>query len=176
MLYLTSLKVKTLTKKERQEFNTLVSDIVNNPSFRELDNEVHHGISRFGHSYRVAQSVFVMTKKLHFRYEEATRAALLHDFYFNYQLEENGDVKNLVEHPSVALLNANKYYELTPRQENMISSHMFPMCKTLPKYKESFCLTIIDKIVAIYEQQRYKMAMKLGVYLLFAFNMITLQK
>ena len=53
---------------------------------------------------------------------------------------------------------------------------MFPLSKVLPKYKESICLTIVDKAVAIYEQQRYKVGMKLGVYLLFVLNMITLQK
>lgn len=165
-----------MTKSQNQEFDLLIKDIINNPNFRELDNEMHHGISRYRHSYRVAEGVYKLTKKLHFNYKEATRAALLHDFYFNYQLEENGEAKNLVEHPNMALLNASKYYELSDLQKNMIASHMFPLSKVLPKYKESICITIVDKIVAIYEQQRYKVGMKLGVYLLFLFNMITLHK
>lgn len=165
-----------MTKSQNQEFDLLVKDIINNQNFRELDNELHHGISRFGHSYRVAEGVYKVTKKFHMNYKEATRAALLHDFYFNYQLEENGDVKNLVEHPNMALLNASKYYELSELQKNMIASHMFPLSKVLPKYKESICITIVDKVVALYEQQRYKVGMKLGVYLLFLFNMITLHK
>lgn len=165
-----------MTKSQKNEFETLVKDIINNQNFKELDSEMHHGISRFGHSYRVAEGVYKLTKKLHFNYKEATRAALLHDFYFNYQLEENGDVKNLVEHPKIALLNASKYYNLSDLQKNMIVSHMFPMGKVFPKYKESICLTLVDKVVAIYEQQRYKVGMKLGVYLLFVFNMITLHK
>ncbi len=165
-----------MTKKEKQEYNDLVKDIMNNPNFKELDNETHHGISRLGHSERVAKGVYTMTKRLHFRYIEATRAALLHDFYFNYQLEENGDVKNLVEHPSVSLLNASKYYTLSPLEKNMIEAHMFPLSKVMPKYKESFCVTLVDKVVALYEQYRYKASMKLGVYLLFILNMITIQK
>ena len=165
-----------MTKSQNQEFDLLIKDIINNQNFRELDNELHHGISRFGHSYRVAEGVYKVTKKLHMNYKEATRAALLHDFYFNYQLEENGEVKNLVEHPDIALLNASKYYELSDLQKNMIASHMFPLSKVLPKYKESFCITIVDKVVAIYEQHRFKVGMKLGVYLLFVFNMITLHK
>ncbi len=165
-----------LTTLQKEEFERIIKDIDTNENFRELDNEMHHGISRYGHAYRVAKGVYSITKNLGFRYEEATRAALLHDFYFDYQLEENGPVKNLVEHQNMALLNADKYYDLTDRQKNMIESHMFPMCKVLPKYKESICLTIVDKAVAIYEQNRYKVGMKLGVYLLFVFNMITLQK
>jgi uncharacterized protein len=162
--------------KKQEEFDLIIKDIVNNNNFRELDNELHHGISRFGHSYRVSKGVYKMTKFLHLNYEEATRASLLHDFYFNYQLEDDNVVKKLGKHPEYAVLNAEKYYDLTDLQKNMIESHMFPLGKVKPKYRESFCITIVDKIVALYEMQRYKVGMKLGVYLLFIFNMITIQK
>jgi len=162
--------------REKEEFENLIKDIENNNNFKELDNELHHGISRYGHSYRVAKSVYKITKKLNFNYEEATRAALMHDFYFDYQLEENTPMKNLIAHQNAAVLNASKYFELSDLQKNMIESHMFPLSKVLPKYKESICLTLVDKGVALYEQQRYKIGMKLGVYLLFLFNMLTIQK
>lgn len=166
-----------MTRSQNDEFESIVKDIKNNNHFRELDNELHHGISRYGHSYRVSKGVYVLTKALRFsNYKDATRAALLHDFYFNYQLEEKSTGKKFIEHPSVAVLNASKYYDLTDIQKNMIESHMFPTCRVLPKYKESICLTLVDKLVALYEMQRYKVGMKLGVYLLFIFNMITLQR
>lgn len=166
-----------MIKPNKDEFESIIKDIDSNNSFRELDNELHHGISRYGHSYRVARGVYYVTKTLGFSsYVDATRAALMHDFYFNYQLEDKNDSKKFVDHPLIAVLNASKYYELTDIQKNMIESHMFPTCKVLPKYKESFCLTLVDKAVALYEMQRYKIGMKLGVYLLFLFNMITLQK
>lgn len=165
-----------MTTKEKEEFNNIIKDILDNNNFLELEKEVHHGISRYNHSLRVAKGVYKLTKYLHFNYKEATRAAILHDFYFNYQLEENGEIKNLVEHPSISLLNASTYYDLTTREKNIISSHMFPLSKELPRYKESFCVTLIDKIVACYEQYRFKVYAKLGVYILFVFNMLTLQK
>ncbi len=165
-----------MTNREKEEFDFIVQDIVNNSYFRELDQELHHGISRYGHSYRVAKCVYKMTKRLGLRYVEATRAALLHDFYFDYQLEENTPIQNLVEHQDMAVLNASYYYDLSEMQKNMIASHMFPLCKTLPKYRESICLTLADKGIALYEQNRYKVSMKLGVYLLFILNMITLHK
>ncbi len=155
----------------------IIKDIEKNEHFQELDHEIHHGISRYGHSYRVAYGVYLVTKNLKFKgYQEATRAALLHDFYFNYQLEDKNEREKFIEHPSIAVLNASKYYDLSEMQKNMIESHMFPTCKVAPKYKESICLTLVDKIVALYEMQRYKLGMKLGVYLLFILNMITLQK
>lgn len=166
-----------MTKTQKEEFEFIIQDITNNNNFRELDNEFHHGISRFGHSYRVAKGVYLLTKSLGFSsYIDATRAALLHDFYFNYQLEDKSERKKFIEHPNLAILNASKYYDLNKVQKNMIASHMFPTCKELPKYKESICLTLVDKLVAIYEMQRYKLGMKLGIYLLFVLNMITLQK
>ena len=159
-----------------QEFELIVSNITNNEHFKELDNEFHHGISRYGHVLRVAKGVYKVTKILGFNYEEATKAALLHDFYFNYQVEDKTAGKTLVEHANLAVLNAQQYFGLTKREENMIAAHMFPLGSVLPKYKESICLTIVDKVVALYEQNRYKVGMKLGVYFLFILNMITLQK
>lgn len=165
-----------MTKSQKNEFDLIIKDIENNNNFRELDQELHHGISRYGHSYRVAKGVYKMTKALGLRYEEATRAAFLHDFYFNYQFEESKALKTFVNHPEIAAINARKYYDLSDMQINMIESHMFPMCHALPKYKESICLTLVDKAVALYEMPKYKISMKLGIYLLFIFNMITIQK
>lgn len=161
---------------ELEEFEAIIADIDSNINFRELDHELHHGISRYGHSYRVAKNVYKVTKKLHLNYIEATRAALLHDFYFDYQLEDKNPKERFKEHPKLAYLNAIKYFELNEMQKNMIESHMFPTTKTLPKYKESVCLTIVDKAVALYEMQRYKVGLKLGIYMIFIFNMITLHK
>ena len=161
---------------KQNEFDSIVEDIINNNNFRELDNELHHGITRYGHSLRVAKGVYNITKKLHFHYKEATRAALLHDFYFNYQLEGKTTKECFKEHPELAYLNASKYFEISDLQKNMIESHMFPSCKVIPKYKESICLTIVDKVVALYEMQRFKVGLKLGIYLIFIFNMLTIQK
>ncbi len=166
-----------MTKSQREEFDFIINDIVNDNNFKELDRELHHGISRYNHSYRVARGVYLLTKSLGFStYVEATRAALMHDFYFDFQLENKNKRKQFIEHPTLAVLNANKYFSLNEMQKNMIESHMFPTCRKLPKYKESICLTLVDKLVALYEMQRYKLVMKLGVYVLFVFNMITLQK
>lgn len=165
-----------MQKTSSEEFESIIKDINNNINFLELKEEMHHGISRYGHSYRVAKEVYKMTKRLHLNYVEATRAALLHDFYYNYQLEGKTTKECFKEHPEIAYLNASKYFELSDLQKNMIESHMFPSCKVLPKYKESVCLTIVDKVVALYEMQRFKVGLKLGVYLIFIFNMLTIQK
>lgn len=176
MCYNFIVRGEDMTRTSDSEFQSIIEDIDLNPNFRELDNELHHGISRYAHSYRVAKGVYKCTKKLKLNYEEATRAALLHDFYFNYQLEDKNKKECFVEHPEIACLNAMKYFNLSDMQQNMIKSHMFPTGNIVPKYKESICITLVDKIVALYEMQRYKIGLKLGIYLIFIINMITIQK
>ena len=49
---------------------------------------------------------------------------------------------------------------------------MFPLGKTLPKYKESWILTLVDKSVAIYEMSRFKLSNAIHLYSIFIINMI----
>ena len=165
-----------MKKTHKTEFDIINSDILTNNVFRQLDNELHHGISRYGHSYRVATWTYKITKKLGLNYKSATRAALLHDFYFSDELDTKNSFTALFDHPSKALENASKTYNLTSLEANIIESHMFPFGYKLPKYKESWIVTLVDKSVALYEMYRYKLSLKLGIYLIFAFNMITVQK
>lgn len=161
----------------QKDFEKITGDILNNNNFKELDKEIHHGITRYGHSVRVAKGVYAVTKTLKFKTcEEATRAALLHDFYFNYQLEDIKERNKLSLHPKFSKENALKYYDLSDKQINMIESHMFPLGDVKPKCKESICLTIVDKVVALYEMQRYKLSMKFSIYVLFILNMLIIQE
>jgi len=45
---------------------------------------------------------------------------------------------------------------------------MFPVTKTLPKYKESYLVSSVDKVVGLYEMLRYKIP--------FIFKKITIRK
>lgn len=162
--------------KKCQEFENIVEDILNKKEFQALDCELHHGISRYKHSVRVARSAYKISKKLHWNYNDITRAALLHDFFLDEQLKQYNTAKTFYKHPEVALNNAQKYFSLTETQENAILSHMFPSCKVLPKYKESWLITLIDKGVSFYEMYRFKASLVLGIWTIFCFNILTLQK
>lgn len=163
-------------KPNKHEFELIINDILNLNEFKELDSEIHHGISRYGHSLRVAKTCYKISKCLHLDYPNITRAALLHDFYSNEQMKQYNKYQTFVYHQEQALKNATEHFELNEIQKNMIVSHMFPFCKTLPKYKESFLLGCVDKGVSAYEMYRYKLSLILGIYMIFFFNMITLQK
>lgn len=142
--------------KNEISFDAISNDILKNRKFQMISNERHHGITRMDHTLRVASYVYKISKKLNLDYKSATRAALLHDFFVD---SEYGDTKGLQKglvHPEIALKNARKEFKVNEVEANAIVAHMFPLSKSVPKYKESWILTLVDKSVAIYECLSYK--------------------
>lgn len=160
----------------KESFNSCIQDIINNNKFNKLKKELHHGITRYDHSYRVAKWTHIIGTIFHMKnIENTTRAALLHDFYVNNDLTGSGP-KRLGTHPAAALTNSLKYYELDNIQQDIIKSHMFPCNMTIPKYKESWLVSSIDKIVGTYEMLRFKTSLYAGISLLFLFEMIKISR
>lgn len=134
-----------------KEFNSIITDIINNKEFQKMKKITHHGITRFNHSLRVSYYTYLVTKKLKLNYIDATRAALLHDF-FSDETENMKTKKALKEHPKIALDNSKKYYELSKMQEDIILKHMYPITTKMPKYKESWIVDIVDDVASLYER------------------------
>lgn len=135
----------------RDEFNNIVLDILNNQEFDKLKLYPHHGITRHEHCLRVAYYTYLATKVLHLKYIDATRAALLHDF-FTDEVSELKAFSRYRNHPKYALINSKKYYDINKLQENIILRHMFPITFIPPKYIESWIVDIIDDISAVYDK------------------------
>jgi len=123
----------------------------------------------------VAKATYRCTKALKLDYKSATRAALLHDFYFDSDFADLS-INKFRTHASIALKNAKSTYDLTKKEENIIASHMFPICLVSPKYIESWIVSTIDKVVAVYEGYRFNLSLIFSVWTIFLFNMITLQR
>lgn len=138
----------------QKEFNKIIKDIVKNEEFMKLQNEVHHSTTRFDHSLRVAYEVYTKLKDNNPNYVEATRAALLHDFFFDDDLSSSQNDR-LNNHPLIALENAKKYFDINELQENIILSHMYPLSYCLPRFKESWIVSLMDKKVTIVEFKRF---------------------
>lgn len=134
-----------------KEFNNIISNVVNNDVFKSLQNINHHGITRYNHSMRVAYYTYRITKTLKLNFEEATEAALLHDFFIN-EVDCENKLFKLRRHPRYALENASKYFDLTELEKDIILTHMFPITFTPPKYLESWIVDIVDDVSAIYEK------------------------
>ena len=162
--------------KDTYEFDSIINDITNHDKFILLKKELHHGISRYEHSLRVAKVTYYLTKKFHLDYERATRAALLHDFYLDQETRGYSSKKTLKVHPEIALMNAKKYFDIDSKQANIIEVHMFPISSIFPKCKESWIVSFVDKMVATHEMYRYKATLTMGILVIFLFNVISIQK
>lgn len=140
-----------MKKYDNNEFYNIINPILQNEEFLKLKKIAHHGITRFDHSMRVAYYTYIVTKEMNLNYKEATIAALLHDFFID-EVKDMNSLSRLRKHPSYALENAKKYYELNDMQEDIIIHHMFPITLTPPRYLESWIVDIIDDIAAFYEK------------------------
>lgn len=140
-----------MNKYKDGEFHRIVKPLLENSNFNETKNLVHHGISRYEHSMRVAYFSYKITKFLKLDYKETTEAALLHDFFTN-EVEDENQIAKLRRHPKCAAANAKKYFEISEKQEDIILTHMFPVTFTPPKYLESWIVDLVDDVASIYER------------------------
>lgn len=157
--------------KKQLEFNNIISDILKNDEVISLRHEKHHGISRLDHSLSVAKLAFNLCRIFNLKnIEEVTRAALLHDFY------HTGDDSSFKGHPLSARNNAKRVFNINLLQEDIIYNHMFPATLRLPKYKETWLVSLSDKLIAIKECTRYKIPLEAGTTFLFIFNFLILPR
>ncbi|MDD6468267.1 MAG: HD domain-containing protein [Erysipelotrichaceae bacterium] len=142
-----------------QEFCSMIKDLLENEMVLELKKfNQHHRYSRFDHSVSVAYYTYKMCLKWHVEPKEIVRAALLHDlFIYDWRVEKSEFGSHAFAHPKEACINAEKIMPLTDMQKNCILSHMFPLSKTMPRYKGSWIIQAADKYSAIQEySQQYK--------------------
>ena len=132
-----------------ENYSSIVKDILNNEEFNKTKYIEHHGVTRYDHLCRVSYYSYILAHKLRFKEKEVARASLLHDFFFSDELR-TGKEKFLSTfiHPKWALKKAKKHFELNELEENIIESHMFPISNITPKYKESWIVTISDKLAS----------------------------
>ena len=142
-----------MIKYDMQEFESILKPYLYHPKVLEMKNYSHHGITRYDHSLRVAYNTYWITKKLHFKYKSATIAAFLHDFYLD-EVEDESKHQRWINHPYIAAYNAEKYFHINNLEKDIILKHMFPITISLPKYKESWLVDIVDDFMAISEKTR----------------------
>lgn len=137
---------------DNNEYNDIVEDILNNREFKKIEGYKHHGTNRLEHSKRVSFYSYKICKFFKLDYVSAARGGLLHDFFIN-SYKKTVKRKLLVNHPMIALYNAKKHFKLNSMEKDIIKSHMFPVnLKIIPKYKESYIVTFVDKLACVYER------------------------
>ena len=134
-----------------------ISDIINSTELEPLKDITHHiSTTRFQHCLNVSYYSYILCRKLGLNARSAARAGLLHDlFYYDRKeynaLREKGQMSHSLMHSLIAVRNAENITKITPLERDIIEKHMFPMTVKLPKYRESYVITIIDKYCAVLE-------------------------
>ena len=152
----------------------IVNPILENKDFNGIAEIKHHDSNRLNHSLKVSYYSYKVAKLCRLNVVATARAGLLHDFYYESILDQNSakeKMKLYLSHQEEAVNNSRKYFNLSDREENIIATHMFPVTKKIPRYKESWVVTSVDKGVAIAEFIK-KFNYKFGVYVLFLFNIL----
>lgn len=155
------------------DFYYIVDDILKHRDFQKLKDIRHHGITRYNHLLRVSYYTYKVTKRLGLRHVEATRGALLHDFFLD-EADQDSQREALKKHSFYALNRANECFSLTELEKDIIKTHMFPVTSTVPHYKESFIVDIIDDVCSCYERT-YSIRKELKAATTFLFIFISLK-
>lgn len=138
---------------EQSEYYKIVEEILINKEFlKRKEYEHHFNESVYDHVLRVSFDCYNIGKKLKLDYKALAIAGLLHDFYDkpwqdNFEKTKFFEMHGFV-HAEEARLNAKKHFPhlMNKKIESMIQTHMFPLNIRLPKYKESWILTLVDKV------------------------------
>lgn len=157
-------------RSEIMEYKKICKKFLKNNKYRKLLNENHHGTSRLAHINRVAKMSYYVSKFLNLDYISTTRGALMHDFFLNDELESL-DRKRFKIHPEKAYQNSLKYFDINELEKDIILSHMYPLTKKMPKYKESYIVSISDKIVSVYEFQKYQIKYTMAIIMIFSIEL-----
>ncbi|MDO5387998.1 MAG: HD domain-containing protein [Clostridia bacterium] len=137
---------------EVAEFRSYIDDIWESDMVRKLNNfEQHHKTSRLQHCLSVSYYSFKIAKKIGADPRMAARAGLLHDLYWYDWHTKKTPQFHAVFHARLAARNASKLIDISEREEDAILKHMWPLYPGMPKYKESYAVTLADKYAATLE-------------------------
>lgn len=149
----------------------IIRNYINNENFQKTREIEHHGITRFEHSLKVSYYSYRVAKALRLDFEEAAVGGLLHDFFLSpEEMSKKEKVESYFTHPKLALQTALSEFDLTVKEQDMIRSHMFPMNISVPKYMESWIVSVVDKCIATEELSiKFKFKIKYAYSLLMLF-------
>jgi len=149
---------KISAKRESSpEYIGKIKSMIENPEVKKLENFNQHGNSNtLNHVCHVAYMSHRIQRRLNVKNvdeESMVRGALLHDYYmYDARDKSVNKFKHSFGHAKLGLDNAKASFDLNPREENIIYSHMWPLNIThIPRCREAWLVTAADKICAIRE-------------------------
>jgi uncharacterized protein len=139
--------------QENEEYRSYVDDLLATPQVQKLaEYTQHHYTDRLQHSITVSYDSYLLGKKLHLNCRALARAGLLHDmFYYDWRNTKFDLGTHAYIHPRIAVHNAEKITPLSDMERDIILKHMFGATAALPRYKESWVVSLVDDYAAVKE-------------------------
>lgn len=145
-----------LTSEEVAEIRTLLHGLHQTREAQLMKHFIQHGrISTYDHAVSVTRLSFYLNRRFHLGAldSELVRGAFLHDFFL-YDWHDKTSRRRLhgFRHPKAALENAMQRYSLSPVEQNIIYSHMWPLTLfSIPRCRAALIVCLTDKICSSYE-------------------------
>lgn len=136
---------------KNKEFKKYLADVASCSTFRTTHQYVQHGnTSVLLHSIAVAYYSYYLSWYFHlnFRERELVRGALLHDYFlYDWHNSGEGHTFHAFTHARDAFVNAQKEFELSRIEREVIKKHMFPLTPVPPLCREGLMVCLVDKAV-----------------------------
>ena len=136
-----------------REFVELMRELLESDQVRMMGRWRHHGpVTTLDHSLFVAYNAYRMARWFGMDALAAARGGLLHDLYLYDSKDKSAHPGNqCFDHPRFAARNAEKITALSPKERNIILSHMWPLGGVLPRCREALVVNVADKVCATLE-------------------------
>lgn len=141
----------------RNNLSVLQSELaaLNRSGFLETKKYMQHGsTSVYRHCIAVAYISCIIAARLNIRIHirQMIRGALLHDYFlYDWHKQEVPHRFHGFTHQKTALRNAERDFDLSERECDIISKHMFPLTLVPPMHRESWIVSMADKYCALRE-------------------------
>ncbi len=129
-----------------------VRDILANERVQSMARIPHHDSSVLKHSLTVSEASFVLAQRYNLDARSTARGALLHDFFL-YDWRKTKVKHHATGHAKTALRNAQANFALNEIESDIILTHMWPLSKRFYRYRESFIVSVMDKLVSAHEMR-----------------------
>lgn len=150
-----------IKKDIKREFYECISDIEKHPVVQQMKKYPQHGNTNcYQHCLKVAYYNYWICSVLGLRAREAARAGMLHDLFlydWHTHARETGIHFHGLTHPKTAMENAQKNFQLSEVEKDMVLKHMWPLTIIPPQYPESLVICLVDKYCCICEIISYYM-------------------
>ena len=160
-----------LSDTERQRLTAILARYDQHPEVQRMREFIQHGdVTTYQHCKNVVLVSFWLNRRFHLGADETSLAvgAFLHDFYL-YDWHKRSSFRGLrrlfemhgFAHPGSACVNAERCFAITRKEQNIISSHMWPLTfRHVPTCREAVIVCLADKYCAVLESmfQRTRVA------------------